>query len=170
MGNVVRTYDIRQHQFSLRTTAGKKVTITAFGMNKITGPVSKLDINALSELFPDYDQDSLQRKTNHVDILLGCDYFGLHPKHEEAKCGKNLSVISGEFEVCLQGSHPVLEDETVRDSNLIKTIHDVRSKQRVYHIRLDNHQEFEPSRVDSTELFDVGKNLKPLEQHCHRFL
>ena len=95
MGNVERTYNTCQYQFSLRTTAGKKVTITAFGMSKITGPVSKLDTKALSELFPDYDPDSLQRKTNHVDILLGCDYFGLHPKHEEAKCGENLSVMRG---------------------------------------------------------------------------
>ena len=43
MGNAEKTYNTRQYQFTLRTITGKKVSITAFGMDKITGPVSKLD-------------------------------------------------------------------------------------------------------------------------------
>ncbi|KXJ06928.1 hypothetical protein AC249_AIPGENE19758 [Exaiptasia diaphana] len=64
------------------TTMGN---IKAFGMDKITGPVSKLDPDTVTELFPQFDADCLQRKNTHVDVLLGCDYFGLHPKKEEAK-------------------------------------------------------------------------------------
>jgi len=79
MGNVKKTYNTRQYQFTLRTNIGKKVSITAFGMDRITGPVSKLDTKVLADLFPGYDVDSLQKRTDKVDILLGFDYSGLFP-------------------------------------------------------------------------------------------
>ncbi|CAB4001171.1 Hypothetical predicted protein, partial [Paramuricea clavata] len=90
MGNVEKTYNTWQYEFPINTSAGKKVTIKAFGMERITGQVSKLDPKVLVKLFPEYDPETLQRKSTHVDVLLGCDYFGLHPKQEEAKCGDNL--------------------------------------------------------------------------------
>ena len=99
------------------------MSVTAFGMDRITGPVSKLDTKALVSLFPGYDPEPLQRKTNRVDILLGCDHSGLFPKYEEAKSGENLSIMKGELGVFLQGTHPDLVEETVHDSNLVKIIH-----------------------------------------------
>ena len=60
MGNVEKTYNTRQYQFTLRTDTGKKVSITAFGMDRITGPVSKLDTKVLGDLFPGYDVDSAE--------------------------------------------------------------------------------------------------------------
>ena len=105
MGNVEKTYSTRQYQFTLNTDTGKKVSITAFGMDRITGPVSKLDTKVLADLFPGCDVDSLQRRIDKVDILLGCDYLRLFPKSEEAKSGENLSIMKGDFGVCLQGTH-----------------------------------------------------------------
>ena len=58
-------------------------TVTAYGMDQITGPVKKLDYELLQKIFPEYDPESLQRKRSYVDVLLGCDFFGLHPKKEE---------------------------------------------------------------------------------------
>ena len=126
MGNVEKTYNTRQYQFTLRIDSAKKVTVTAFGMDGITGPVTKLNTPALAKLFPTYDPESLQRNTQRVGILLGCDYFGLFPKYQEAKCGENLSILRGEFGVCLQGTHPDLVDQTEYDSNLVETIHNQR--------------------------------------------
>ena len=148
MGNVEKTYDTCQYQFELATDKGKKVTITAFGMDRITGPVSKLDTNVLSELFPGYEPETLQRKTTHVDILLGCDYFGLHPKLEEARCGDNLSIMRGEFGVCLQGTHPELKEETKYDSNLAKAIHESKIRTESHHVSLDAHAEFAPKQIE----------------------
>ena len=144
MGNVEKTYDTAQFQFSLKTVSGKKVEIIAYGMDRITGPVSQLDMRTVSELFPEYDPESLQRKSTSVDILLGCDYFGLHPKKEEARSGDNLSVMSGDFGICLQGTHAKLREETVHDVNLVKTIHDYRISSGSHHVRLDSHEEFHP--------------------------
>ena len=92
----------------MRTDSGKKVSVTAFGMDRITGLVAKLNTSALAKLFPSYDPESPQKKTNQVDIPLGHDYFGLFPKYEEAKCGEDLTIMWGEFRVCLQGTHPDL--------------------------------------------------------------
>ena len=154
MGNVEKTYNTRQYQFTLRTDSGKKVSVTAFGMDRIAGPVTKLNTSSLAKLFPTYDQESLQRKTNRVDILLGCDYSGLFPKYEEAKCGENLSIMRGEFGVCLQGAHPDLVEQTEYDSNLVKTIHNSVIKHEAYHVYLHTHPEFQPQCAFPVELID----------------
>ena len=65
MGNVEKTYNTWQYEFPINTSAGKKVTITAFGMERITGQVSKLDPKVLVKLFPEYDPETLQRKSTH---------------------------------------------------------------------------------------------------------
>ena len=156
MGNVEKTYNTRQYQFTLRTDTGKKVSITAFGMDRITGPVSKLDTKVLADLFPGYDVDSLQRRTDKVDILLGCDYFGLFPKSEEAKRGENLSIMKGDFGVCLQGTLPDLKGGTEHDSNLAKTIHNLVIKHEVYHVCHDTYPEFETDFPDPVKLVDTG--------------
>ena len=129
MGNLEKTYNTRQYHFTLRTDSGKKVSVTAFRMDRISGPVTKLNTSSLAKLFPTYDPESLQRKTNRVDILPGCDYFGLFPK-----CGENLSIIRGEFGVCLQGAHPDLVEQTEYDSNLVKRIHNSVIKHEAYHV------------------------------------
>ena len=164
MGNVEKTYNTRQYQFTLRTNTGKKVGITAFGMDRITGPVSKLDTKVLANLFPGYDVDSLQRKTEKVDILLGCDYFGLFPKCEEAKCGDNLSIMKGDFGVCLQGTHPDLREGTEHDSNLVKTIHNSVIKHEAHYVCHVTHPEFQPNCSNPGELVDVSKKYASLRQ------
>jgi len=146
MGNVSAEYDTRLYEFSIRTQTGKVVDVMAFGMDEITGPVAKLDMNCVSKLFPDHDVSVLQRKSAQVDILLGCDYFGLHPKREVASSGSNLSIMQGDLGVCLQGSHPELTETTTLSSNLAKTVHCTRIKV-VSHFVKQSHTLFEePSR------------------------
>ena len=106
---------------------------------------------------------SLQRKTDKVDILLGCDYFGLFPKCEEAKCGDNLSIMKGDFGVCLQGTHPDLKEGTEHDSILVKTIHNSVIKHEVYHVCHVTHPEFQPNCSNPGKLVDVNEGYA-----CHR--
>ena len=157
MGNAEKTYNTRQYQFTLRTDTSKKGSIIAFGMDKLTGLVSKLDTKVLADLFPGYDVDSLQRRTDKVDIRLGCDYFGLFLKLEEEKCGENLTIMKRDFGVCLQGTHPDLKEGTDHDSNLAKTIHNSVIKHEDYHIHHDTHPEFQPDCSDPVKLVDIGE-------------
>ena len=66
------------------TASGRKVPINAIELPKLTGVVSQLDGKVLSSIFPDFDVNILQRPSAPVDILLGGDYFSLHPKRELA--------------------------------------------------------------------------------------
>ena len=53
------------------------------------------------------------RRSNTVDLLIGTDYFGLHPKKEVARAGEHLSIMQGELGICLVGTHPQLKEGTV---------------------------------------------------------
>ena len=157
MGGVEKTYETFQYKIPLMTQAGRKVEITAFGMDRITGPVSKLDLKVIARLFPDYGPEALQRGSSSVDILLGCDYFGLHPKQELTKAGDHLSIMQGEFGICLQGAHPELKEDTRMDVNLAKTVHDIRLKSDSFNVqmRMYSHPEFDGGRRPKT--FSVMK-------------
>ena len=80
-----------------------------------------------------------------MDVLLGCDFFGLHPKKEEARHGEHLSVMSGELGVCLQGTHSDLTETTQHDSNLAKVIHGVKVRMETYKVQLEALPEFMPT-------------------------
>lgn len=128
------------------TVKGKKVPVIAIGLPKLTGKVSPLDGTFLGTIFPDFDQSALQRPNRPVDILLGGDYFGLHPKHEVASDGKNLSVMQGELGVCVQGSHPDLKEDTKKDYKVGYTVRVVSHHATTAKI---SHPEFEPDQMYS---------------------
>ena len=162
MGNVERTHHTQQYEFMIITNTGKRVTISAYGMERITGTVNKLNPEVFKKLLPEYDPESLQRKSANVDVLLGCDFFGLHLKHEEAKCG----VMSGELGACLQGTHPELSEKTRHDTNLAKVIHEVRARAETYRVQADVHPEFVPSPVYSS-MKDFGSTPHQSSKSVH---
>lgn len=127
MGNVSREYDTRLYEVAVRTVSGEVQKVLAFGIDNITGPVSSLDVSCLSKIFPDRDVSVLQRRSASVDMLLGCDYFALHPKREVHRVG-NLSIMQGELGVCLVGSHPDLKEGTELSCNMVKVVHEQRVK------------------------------------------
>ena len=106
---------------------GRKVPINAIELPKLTGVVSQLDGKVLSSIFPDFDVNILQRPSAPVDILLGGDYFSLHPKRELASDSKNLSIMQGELGVCVQGSHPQLSESTEKDNHVGYSVRVVRT-------------------------------------------
>ena len=83
MGKVEKTHQTQQYEFMICTKSGRKVTVTAYGMDQITGPVNKLDHKNLEKMFLQYDPETLQRKSNHVDVLLGCDFLAYIPKRKK---------------------------------------------------------------------------------------
>ena len=99
------TYNTCKYEVKITTSAGKVTPIIAFGMETITGNLATLDEITATYLFPDWDPDSPLRKGNEVDILLGADYFGLHPKKELYSDGDNLSIMRGELGICVVGKY-----------------------------------------------------------------
>ena len=87
-------------------------------MEAIAGPVTPLQSQVISKLFPMFDSSLLSRKNSPVDILVGLNYYGLHPRQELAQSGKHLCVMRGDFGMCIQGTHPELDESTQYDSSL----------------------------------------------------
>ena len=120
-------YESQEYELDLVTKSGKIVPVQLYGINKITSKISQLDLSVISKLFPEYDMTLLQRDSIEVDVLIGSDFFGLHPKREISSAGDNLSIMEGALGVCLQGSHPSLQDEVTIDSNMVRVIKSVKS-------------------------------------------
>ena len=64
-------------------------------------------ITVISQLFPDFDFN-LFSIGMCVDILIGSDYCGLHPRKELVQAGEYLFLLEGSLGLCLQGTHPKL--------------------------------------------------------------
>ena len=100
------------YEVPLRSVEGKSTKLLVYSLDRITGPLSPLDKDTIQGLFPDFDAEALMRQSNTVDLLIGTDYFGLHPKQEVARVGENLSIMRGELGICLVGTHPDLREGT----------------------------------------------------------
>ena len=92
-------------EVTLTLPDGSPITIVCFTVPELCGVPEPLDEDVLAEAFPEADINALRRPTEEVNILLGADYFALHPKHEIHRNG-NLSVMEGVLGVTVQGSHP----------------------------------------------------------------
>ena len=103
--NGTDVYDTAIYEVTLISVNGKKVSVEATFLPRLTGPVSPLNIEVVSQMFPEFDTVQLQRSSADVDLILGGDYFGLHPKHELASDGENLSITCEKLGVFVQGSH-----------------------------------------------------------------
>ena len=109
MGGTHSKYTTNKYDIQL-ITSNEVTHVVAHRMERITGPVSKLDNMVIKELFPYCDLCLLRRKSSSVDALLDNVYYGLHPKKEIAKYGDYLSIMDSELGICLQGSHPRLAE------------------------------------------------------------
>ena len=100
------------------TSDKKVIVVNAYSLPKITNPSPPVRSVDLVHLFPDFALDSLTRPSTEIDILIGPDSYGLHPKIEIAKSGDNLFLMQGPLGVCIVGTHPNLPKETFEDSAL----------------------------------------------------
>ena len=118
LGGSVEDYKTYSYRIRLKATDGTICSVEAYGLDSITGPVAQLDMKVIRKLFPYFNTELLRRKQLQVDILLGVDQFGMHPKKELAKCGEDLSVLEGKFGVCIQGTHPLLKGDTKKSTHI----------------------------------------------------
>ena len=99
-------------EVTLRLPDGSAFPVVAYTMPKLCGMPDQVDEAALADLFPKQDPSVLQRPDKPVNLLLGADYFQLHPKREVASVG-NLSIMQSTLGLCLQGAHPRVSKEGV---------------------------------------------------------
>lgn len=100
--------DTQQYEISLISKSGQKHVIHAYGIPDITGVIPMPNAEVVNKLFPEFESTDFCCGSHNVDILLGNDYYGLHPKKEIAKAGENLSLMQGPLGNCIVGCHPLL--------------------------------------------------------------
>ena len=126
-------YDSYEYELDLVTKSGKILSVRCFGLEKITGELTPIDSAVIRKLFPYHDASVLTKRGKEVDVLLGTDYFGAHPKKEICSSGEHLSIMEGTLGICLQGSHPDLQIESSLDSNMIKVLKFAQLKTTSHH-------------------------------------
>ena len=167
VGGEEKEYKSSIYEIPLRTSDSKVIKLTAYELPEITGQLSQLNRNVLASLFPNHDHDVLMRNTDTVDLLIGTDYYGLHPKHEVARAGENLSVMRGELGVCLVGTHPLLKESTVLNSDVPRTLHLSEHRTHANHIALKGEHPFaiSESLIVGEEL-ELDSNPKSSDCEC----
>ena len=167
-----QTVSTHWYEVTLVTVSGRKVPVLALALPRLSGPVSQLNESVIGQIFTGFDVKMLQRPSAPVDLLLGGDYFGLHPKRELSSDSKNLSVMQGELGVCVQGSHPSLNEDTEKDGHVGFSV-----RVTSHHVAFPKltHREFTPvipkcilsSTTDSSEI-NLTSNVNVCDEHILR--
>ena len=84
-----------------------EVSIIAYSTPSISSQISGFNPSNLKKIFPKYNIAKLRHPTGPIDLLLGTDYFSLHPKQEKVRNG-DLSIMAGPLGECVVGYHPLL--------------------------------------------------------------
>ena len=58
-GGKETSYESQEYEVKLRTQAGKIVAVPAYSLEKITGKLTKLNMDVISKLFPGFDVECL---------------------------------------------------------------------------------------------------------------
>ena len=106
---------------------GRRVHIRAYGIDKITSNISRIDLSNVIPLFKDVKINDIVRPEGEIDLLIGYEYAGLHPIRKRAV--DNLLLLGNEFGECVAGSHPGIVENTRRSivSNLTTVINYVQA-------------------------------------------
>ena len=83
---------------------GKKWYIRAYGIDKISSNISRMNVNNVISLFGGVMVNDITQPEGEVDLLIGYDYAGLHPVKQQAV--DNLILLCSEFGKCIAGTHP----------------------------------------------------------------
>ena len=156
VGGEQKEYDSTVYEVPLRISDTRVRKLLVYGLREITGPLSALDVEVLRKLFPESDPNALTRPSRTVDLLIGTDYFGLHPKTEVARAGENLSIMEGYLGACLVGTHPLLKEETLLKQDVPRRLNSSLCRVSTFNIQTSrvSHPAF--SRPDS---FILGEEL-----------
>jgi len=99
------------HGIKLQTTKGKTITILDYSLWKLTGAINRpLDANIFESLLPKVDTNKLLKKTVPIDLVIGNDILGLHPRHQVGQAGPHLYAYSGPFGQCAQEAQPAFSN------------------------------------------------------------
>ena len=127
LGGVVTEYRrVIEYTCYLKDENGDVCSFQAFGMESVTGAVTKIEFYKLKRLFPHLADKFLHSlcRGDRVDILIGVSHLSWHPQRaEKAVGGDDFFVCRGRFGACVGGSHPEMYEGTRRSNDLFYVNH-----------------------------------------------
>ena len=152
MGNVNTCMSVLYYTCSLRDVDGKIEFFEAYGMETITGAVSKIGAGRIKKLFPHLSDKTIRQlqRREEVDVLLGALHPSWHPERvERARSGGDFWIYRGKFGSCVGGRCPGMVEGTKKSEKLftVNQIYHVMSSPATSHRSLSHELEYCPSRV-----------------------
>ena len=101
--------DSRLYQLQVLTPQGNKHVIEAFGVEKISSVIDKVDVGGIAKLFNVSAEEIMRPQGGEIEVLIGLEVAGLHPMRIEAK--DNLLLMQNVFGKVVSGSHMLIKSE-----------------------------------------------------------
>ena len=124
-----KEYDGKLYTCYIRDTDGQLHEFQAYGLEVITGPLSRIDMHRVEKLFPNMSKSQLMdlNRPNQVDILIGMDHASWHPQRVEKAVDVegDLWIYRGMFGRCLGGRHPLVREASRRSDSLFVNVEKV---------------------------------------------
>ena len=109
--NKTERLETRIYQLDLYDREGNSRSIWGYGCERIMSPYDSIDLGRIRHLFPDLPDDAFPYvPAKRIDILLGLNFFGLHPRgdsHMVDNLVAERSIFSSSG-WSIGGSHPLL--------------------------------------------------------------
>ena len=155
LGNVNTVMSVMYYTCSLRDVDGNLEFFEAYGMETITGAVSKIGASRLKNLFPHLSSKTISTllRGKSVQVLLGALQPSWHPdKVERARGGGDFWIWRGKFGSCVGGRCPGVVEGTKKSEKLFtvnEAYHIMSSSEIRNHQPLSHELEFCPNRVEN---------------------
>ena len=118
VGKGWETVEDVMYLFELTKKSGETVKVWGYGINSITDSVQPSDLSNIRSSFPHVPEDAFKKQDERpVDILIGMNFFGLHPGGGTGKDKVgNLKALKSDFGCgwVIGGSDPRLKPSKVQ--------------------------------------------------------
>ena len=115
-GNISKRLETKIYHLNLIDNSGQIRRIWGYGCDKILTPYNPIDLRKVRHLFPQLPDCAFPYvPERRIDVLLGLNYYGLHPRGDH-QIVENLAAERSLFSPsgwCIGGSHPLLEIKSV---------------------------------------------------------
>ena len=125
-GTVTEYKTVTTYTCSIRDINGQIHSFEAYGLDSITGSITKINSQILHKLFPrlSWERINDMTRSNVVDFLIGILHPSWHPeKTVRASGGGDCWLFEGLFGSCVGGRHPKITERTLKSEEVFHVNH-----------------------------------------------
>ena len=108
VGGVENILYSNKYQIPLIDSCGRVITLSVYGIEKITNEISSVDVENFCTLFHNISHTDISRPSGEIDILVGYNYAIWHPVKVQEN--NQLLLLSNCFGKCIAGRNSNLLD------------------------------------------------------------